>query len=44
MITMPTFHDSVSETAARVCPPTMLFSTRKPCRAKTFRALGRIEP
>lgn len=44
MIAMPTFHDSVSETAASVCPPMMLFSTRKPCRVKTFRALGRMEP
>ena len=30
MITIPTFHDRVSETAARVWPPVILFRTRNP--------------
>ena len=30
MITIPTFQDRVSETAARVWPPMILFRTRNP--------------
>ena len=44
MITIPTFHDRVSETAARVWPPMILLRTRNPWRVKTFRALGMMEP
>lgn len=44
MITIPTFQDRVSETAARVWPPMILFRTRNPWSVKTFRALGMMEP
>jgi hypothetical protein len=44
MITIPRVAFNLSDTAARVCPPTMQLRMRNPCIEKTFRMLGMTDP
>ena len=41
IMTIPRVSLSLSETAARACPPMMLFKIRKHCKENTFKILGR---
>jgi len=44
MITIPKSQVNAVDTLAKVWPPMMQLRIRKPCRLKTFKRLGTIDP